>query len=179
MIYLDIETTTFFADPEIARLPRSLQLDAMARHIGVVVTYDIDSGYRRWFDPTLADAWIALYNGAPIVGWNIAAFDIPLLRKRLAGQLGSLIDDQTPPAMLDLFDMIRSATGRWYKLDEIASANLGISKSGDGQSAAVWLRSGDPELIERAIQYCERDVYLTKELHMRALSPGLDSRGGR
>lgn len=67
--------------------------------------------------------------------------------------------------MTDLFFLIRQATGRWYSLETIAQHNLNRGKLADGQRAAEWLRSGDPEQIAKATEYCRHDVQLTIDLH--------------
>ena len=48
---------------------------------------------------------------------------------------------------------------------DVAVANLGRGKLADGQRAAEWLRSGDPELVRKAMEYCRHDVLLTVGLH--------------
>ena len=64
--------------------------------------------------------------------------------------------------VIDLFDDIRRTTGRWYKLDTIAEANLNRRKIAHGQQAAKWLRSGD---TRRVVAYCRDDVELVRDLY--------------
>ena len=79
MIYLDIETLSFFSDPEIKALPRSEQLAAM--RFGWAVTYRTDLKTWQEWQPdhvvNLCDllSWCAM----PVAGWNIVDFDVPVI----------------------------------------------------------------------------------------------------
>lgn len=171
LIYLDTETTRFFQDPEIARLPRAQQIPALAAYIGVAVTYDAVTGWRTWWPGDMATLWMTL-RGNQIAGWNVILFDVPLIRQ--AAALAGMSDPGLDPwTTLDLFAEIRTRTSRWYKLEEIAVANLGHGKSGDGQAASEWLRSGDADLTRRAAEYCRLDVQLVIDLHQLAQTTGL------
>lgn len=171
LIYLDTETTAFFSDPHIARLPRAEQIPALATHFGVAVSYDTTHGWREWWPEQVRALWHTLRDNQ-IAGWNVIHFDVPLIQQAaaLAGESDPGLD---PWTALDLFAEIRTHTGRWYKLEEIAQANLGRGKSGDGQSAAEWLRSGDAALRSRAADYCRLDVQLVIDLHALAQRDGL------
>jgi len=168
MIYLDIETLDFFQDEHITALPREQQLTAM--RLGCAVTYN--NAADEWLDwMSVLDLWP--YCRTPdttIVGWNIIDFDWPVLRanaERVSPALGSY---GVEPQFLDLFAEIRRTTGRWYTLGSVCEWNLGRGKVGNGQMAAQWLRSGDPNLIRRAVDYCRYDVELVVSLHSRLLS---------
>jgi hypothetical protein len=151
LIYLDLETTKFFSDPEIARLPRVQQIPALAAYFGVAVTFDAAHGWREWWSNEIRELWQSLV-GHQIAGWNSTHFDVPLIQQAaaLAGYPDPGLD---PWTALDLFVEIRTRTGRWYELEEIAVSNLGRGKLGDGQLAAEWLRSGDAALRQRAVVY--------------------------
>lgn len=172
MIYLDIETLDFFADPHIKALPRPLQLVHM--RFGCAVTYDARADeWLTWgASAEYALAGYILDSGLTIVGWNIWEFDIPLL---------ALHTDPPcqPPPCIDLMLILRQATKaatgteRWYSLQDAAMANLGRGKSGNGQHAAEWLRSGDPALMAQAHDYCRQDVQLVIDLFAVAQVQGL------
>lgn len=171
LVYCDVETTRFFSDPEIARLPRAAQIPALATYVGVALTYDQVSGWRTWWPQDMPALW-AVLRGNQIAGWNVIHFDVPLIQQ--AAALAGVSDPGLDPwTALDLFAEIRTRTSRWYKLEEIAQANLGRGKSGDGQLAAEWLRSGDPILAQHAADYCRLDVQLVRDLHQIAGDLGL------
>jgi len=172
-IYADIETLDFFQDAHIKALPRDQQLAAM--RFGCAVTAQIDDSapndhnptWREWATDQVADLYTYLVTcRQPIVGWNLIGFDWPVIKHNAhsAGwtdvHIGYEIVD-----MRDLFALIRTDTGRWYSLETVAVANLGRGKLADGQQAAAWLRSGEPELLRKAMDYCRHDVQLTIELH--------------
>lgn len=157
-MFLDIETLDFFADPHIKSLPRDRQLKAM--RLGCAVTCGEHGDFVEWFPRDLNDLWNELGEADLIVGWNIVDFDLPVLNANCDDQY-----DLSGIPCYDIFAEIRRATGRWYKLEDVAQANLGRGKLADGQMAAEWLRSGDEALIAKAVQYCQHDVQLTVDLY--------------
>lgn len=170
-VYLDIETLDFFSDPHIKTLPRNEQLQAM--RLGCAVTYDAQADmWEEWTAEQSMDLCEALIlRDCPIVGWNVQDFDWPVITSnaRRAGWNPFGFAESAPP-FVDLFAEIRRTTGRWYKLEDVCQSTLGRGKLADGQQAAEWLRSGDPELIRKALTYCRHDVELTVSLHSRLLS---------
>jgi hypothetical protein len=165
MIYLDIETLDFFQDEHIKALPRTEQLKAI--RFGCAVTYCADTDcWKEWAASETLDLWRYLSTHAPVVGWNIADFDLPIIYH----QSGWAVWDTTQPATIDLFAEIRRTTGRWYKLEDVCQWKLGRGKLANGQKAAEWLRSGDSALVRKAFEYCRYDVELTVSLHSRLLS---------
>jgi DEAD/DEAH box helicase domain-containing protein len=82
-------------------------------------------------------------------------FDTPILNRYYAGDLMSI-------PQLDLLKVIKDSSGKRFKLDDIASATLEISKSADGLIAMQWFREGKIDLIK---EYCEQDVKVTKEVY--------------
>lgn len=167
MIYLDIETLDFFQDAHIKSLPRDQQLAAM--RFGCAVTYRADLGtWQEWHTEHVVNLYDLLpWCDLPVVGWNIIDFDWPVILHN-AERAGATIN-HTGVTIIDLFDLIRQATGRWYSLEAIAQHNLGRGKLADGQRAAEWLRSGDPAQVAKAMEYCRHDVQLTIDLHQMLL----------
>lgn len=162
MIYFDIETLDFFQDPAIAALPRAQQIGAL--RFGIAVTYDDVTGiWREWLPARLPYLWQDLLSVDHVCGWNIRDFDLPVIAANLARFHDYPSADLDPLGrVVDLFDDIRRATGRWYKLDTIAEANLNRRKIAHGQQATEWLRSGD---TRRAATYCRDDVELVVALY--------------
>lgn len=167
-VYLDIETTTWFSDPHIKALPRAEQLAAMRFGCGVTATIDLyDPSWQEWSESDIAGLYEYLVTCKRlVVGWNIIDFDWPVIMENARRAGVTVLEIETEfVQFLDLFAEIRRTTGRWYKLEDVAVANLGRGKLADGQLAAEWLRSGDPDLVRRAIDYCRHDVLLTVSLH--------------
>lgn len=154
-LYIDIETSSFFGDPELAGMPREAQL--LAIPFGLAVTIGNDYDPSPWYDHDARDLWSTLCQpDFVVVGFNIQQFDLPIIYHAA--------DLSVPawPRVIDLFEQIKAATGRWVKLDDVAMATLGRRKIADGKQAAQWLRSGE---LEKVIAYCQEDVQLVKHLH--------------
>lgn len=171
MIYLDIETTTWFSDPDIKALPRDQQIKAMRFGCAVTcfVNDEVASDEPVWQEWT-AGQIDALYHylcwaNQQICGWNSLAFDWPVIINNAERSGVRLLEiEHETVRHADLFDFIKGKTGRWYSLETVAQANLGRGKLADGQKAAEWLRSGDPDLVTMALEYCRYDVQLTMDL---------------
>lgn len=182
--YLDIEILDWFSDPQIANLPRWRQHAAL--RFGLATTYgysssrdsdQVEYAFQTWHSSSIGQLYGYLAScEAPIVTWNGDEFDLPYLIT-LAIRAGVTTNPwHELPESLDLMSLIRRESKRldgkerWYKLEVIAQANLGRGKIGHGDECAAWLRSGDPELIQKAAEYCQDDVQLVKELHELLLS---------
>ena len=68
---------------------------------------------------------------------------------------------------VDLLKEVKNSLGRRLKLDTIASATLGTSKSGHGLEAIEWWLAGE---VDKIIKYCIDDVRLTKAVYDYAIS---------
>lgn len=164
-IYLDIETLDFFEDAHIKALPREQKLAAM--RFGCAVTCSDDDGFIEWREAEVGELYSYLmYGPQPMIGWNVMDFDWPIIGHN-AKKVGWKADERRYAVydILDIFAKIRGTTNRWYSLETIAQTNLGRGKLADGQRAAEWLRSDDPEQITKAFEYCRHDVQLTIDLH--------------
>ena len=164
--YIDIETLDLSSDPHIKGLARDAQLEAI--RFGCAVTYRMDTkSWQEWRAEDIINLYeFACRSDLPLVGWNINAFDWPIIfssTERTGYPM--LLVDYAMVYLVDLFFMIRQSTGRWYKLEDVVQANLGGGKLADGQLAAEWLRSDDPALQAKAMAYCRHDVQMTADLH--------------
>jgi hypothetical protein len=174
-VYLDVEILDWFQDESIVKLEKWRQHAAL--RFGLATTYHEDDGYRTWWPDEIEGLYLYLVGAAgPLVTWNGDEFDLPYLIVQSI-RAGATTDPwKELPESLDLMTLIRKESKRlegkerWYKLDVIAQANLGRGKIGHGDEAAAWLRSDDPELIQRAAEYCQDDVQLVKELHAMLLA---------
>lgn len=167
-IFLDIETTTWFDQPEIKALPRDEQIKAMRFGCAVTCTVATDGAelWREWTTDQIAELYNYLcWANQPICGWNSLAFDWPVIINSAERSGVRLLEiEHETVRHIDLFDFIRKKTWRWYSLETVAQHNLGRGKLADGQKAAEWLRSGDPDLVTKALEYCRYDVQLTMDL---------------
>ncbi len=155
-IVFDIETRNIVEDVG-SRDPVDLD-------ISVVGIYDYETDkYYAFLQEEFEKMWEFIKKADMLITFNGEYFDIPLLNKyyKKAG-LGDLKDIRS----LDLFKEIKNTSGRWLKLDKVASGTFGVSKIGDGLDAVKWWRTGE---IEKIKKYCLDDVKITKDIYEFAL----------
>jgi DEAD/DEAH box helicase domain-containing protein len=97
---------------------------------------------------------IALCEKRLVIGYNIKAFDLPVLE-----QYG------LNPKKLDIFDIMLDlevvTRQRFIKLDSVAKGTLQETKSADGLMAVQWWKEKKIDLI---IEYCMQDVKVTRDI---------------
>lgn len=122
----------------------------------VVSIYEYETNkYTSFEEHELSALWPILEKCERLIGYNSEHFDIPILNKYYAGDLGVI-------PHLDLLKVIKESSGKRYKLDDIAKATLQIQKSADGMQAMKWWQEGKKEEVKK---YCEQDVKVTKEIY--------------
>jgi DEAD/DEAH box helicase domain-containing protein len=147
-LVFDIETKNTFFDVG--------ENDPAKLDISVVCIYDFASNTMKSFqEHELKDLWPYIENADALIGYNSDHFDIPLLNKYYAGDL-------TKIKSIDLMKTIQKSLGRRIKLQDVASATLGVSKSGQGLDAITWWKNGE---IDKIIEYCLKDVSITRDLY--------------
>ena len=120
--------------------------------LSIGVIYNVAMDRYCVYTETEADLLVADLRAANLViGYNVLRFDYEVLR--------AYTDDR----LLDLptVDMLRDLhrTLGWRpKLDNVASATLGETKSANGLQAVRWFRTGE---LQKIIDYCQRDVGVT------------------
>jgi DEAD/DEAH box helicase domain-containing protein len=154
-ITLDLETRNIFQEFGIN--------DPTVLDVSVVCIHDsLDDSYHSFTEGTLKDLWPILEQADMLITWNGDHFDIPLLNKYYPGDL-------TRIKSLDLMKEVVKVLGRRLKLDTVASATLGVNKSGSGLEAINWWRDGE---VDKVISYCTDDVRITKDIYEYALAKG-------
>lgn len=154
-VTFDIETKNIFSETG-SNDPASLDLAVVCVHDSA------DDSYRSFLEGDLRDLWPILENADILVSWNGDHFDIPILDKYYPGDLARI-------KSVDLMKEAAKVLGRRLKLDTVAAATLGASKSGNGLDALEWWRNGE---VDKVIKYCIDDVRLTKELYEYAMKNG-------
>lgn len=155
-IVFDIETKNMFSEVG-SNNPADLDLSLIAIHDSETDTYT------SYLQEDLPKLWPILEKADILIGFNSDHFDIPLLNKYYPGDL-------TKIKSIDLLKSVKEASGRRFKLDNIAKSTLGYGKSGNGLEALIWWKNGE---IEKVRKYCIEDVRVTKELYEYALKNGL------
>ncbi len=107
-----------------------------------------------------------------VVGFNVKRFDYKVLTAY------SDMDFWALPT-LDILEVVHKRLGYRLSLDTLARATLGAAKSANGLQALKWWKQGK---IEKIIDYCRRDVILTKDLFLFGRNKGyllFDNKAGK
>lgn len=154
-ITFDIETTNTFADVGSSS-PADL-------NIAVVALHDSETDeYSYYLEKDFPKLWKILEHADMLIGYNSDHFDIPLLNKYFPGEL-------THIKSLDILKEIHKSLGRRLKLDTVAEATLGESKSANGLQSIRWWKDGE---IQKVCDYCVQDVKVTKGVYDYAFKHG-------
>lgn len=147
-IVFDIETSNIFSEVG--------SNDPAALDLSVICIYDYEQdSYNSFFQDELSKLWPILESADLLIGYNSNHFDIPLLNKYYPGDL-------TKIRSLDILEKIKESYGRRMRLDQIAEGTLGENKITNGLEATRWWKQG---LKEKVVEYCLKDVKITKEVY--------------
>jgi DEAD/DEAH box helicase domain-containing protein len=149
IVFLDVETQRTFQEVGGRHCLSSLGL-------ATAVTYDSVSGeYRSYAEDEVEELVEVLAGADLVVGFNVKSFDYEVLRPYTDYPLHTI-----PTA--DMLQDIYRELGFRLSLDSVAQATLGIGKSADGLQAVRWFREGE---LDKVIEYCQRDVEVTRRLY--------------
>lgn len=130
--------------------------------VSIAVTYSTALGEYRIFEEKDVNALVdQLVKADLVVGFNVINFDYEVLSRY------TVLDLAHTARTLDLLVEIEKVLGHRLSLDSVASATLGVGKTGDGLDAIRWWREG--RLLEIA-EYCCFDVKCTKLVHEHGAS---------
>jgi len=150
IVYFDLETQRTANDAGGWDKKRNMGMS-------VGVTYSTQLGEYRIYNEKRVEALVQqLLRADLVVGFNVVNFDYEVLMGYTAYDLPHLC--QT----LDLMVDIEKKLGHRLGLDAVASASIGVGKTGDGLDAIRWWREG--RLLDIA-EYCCFDVKCTKLVH--------------
>jgi hypothetical protein len=125
--------------------------------VSIAVTYSTARGEYRIYQEKEIDQLIdQLMRADLVIGYNHIHFDYQVLM----GHTIMHLPDQLHS--LDILVEIESKAGYRPKLDSVAAATLGKTKSAEGLQAIRWWQQG--KLMEIA-EYCCYDVKVTKCIH--------------
>ena len=159
IITIDTETQNIFQDVG-SNDPASLDLSVVCIHDSAAA--GTPDEFKSFTINDLKGLWPILESADGMVTWNGEHFDIPLLNKYYPGDL-------TKIKSIDLMKEVQNVLGRRLRLDSVASATLGVSKSGHGLEAVEWWKNGE---VDKIIKYCIDDVRITKDLYEYAVKNG-------
>lgn len=163
-VVLDIETKNTFQDVG------GFFTDKLEVSVVVAYYYDTDT-YESYLEEDIPDLCRKLEHASRIIGYNSKGFDIPILNNYYPGDLLNV-------PQLDMLEKIHASLGFRLKLDSVAAATIGASKSAHGLLAVQWWKEGK---VQEIIDYCKVDVEVTKKVYEFGLENGyllFDDRSG-
>jgi DEAD/DEAH box helicase domain-containing protein len=128
-----------------------------AKKLGITVLslYDYASEKSHVFtEKEVSSAFPFFEKSSYLIGYNINGFDLQVLQPYYPGDVAHF-------ATLDMLDYIKEKTGRRLALNDVASATLGVKKSGHGLQAIDYYKEGRWDELKK---YCLDDTMLTKQL---------------
>ena len=145
-------------DVETRRSAREVGGWHRARDMGVSVAVLYDAGTEAFLpfeQDALPEMFRMLARADLVVGFNILGFDYAVLQPFADIRLKDL-------PTLDVLLHVHRQLGRRASLDNLAHATLNVSKSADGTAALRWWQEGR---LENIVEYCIRDVDITRRLY--------------
>ena len=150
IVYFDLETQRTANDAGGWDRKRD-----MGMSIGV--TYSTASGeYKIYSEARVNELITELMRADLVVGFNVINFDYEVLMGY------TILDLPSHVPTLDLLVEVEKKLGHRLGLDAIATATLGVGKTGDGLDAIRWWR--EKRLVDIA-EYCCFDVKVTRLVH--------------
>ena len=140
-----------------------------------------------FYEDRVEDLIELLCGGKPVIGFNHVKFDYVVLSGYRKGEAErkALLDRLSHSNNLDMLLDLASLLGHRIKLESAAKATLAAGKTADGLAALKWWKeyrsSGDESLLKRIVDYCVRDVQVTKDLFLFGVENGkiyYESQGG-
>ncbi len=160
-IYVNVSSGDDFGvlDIETQRSAREVGgwQNAAGMRVSCAVLYMSDRDEIRVFTEEEVPDLIEILMGLSlVVGFNILGFDYRVLAPYSPKGLSSI-------PTLDMLRDIHLRLGYRVSLDNIARATLNISKSANGMLALKWWKEGK---MDKIIQYCKRDVEITRDVFL-------------
>jgi DEAD/DEAH box helicase domain-containing protein len=133
--------------------------------LAVGVTYSSErEDYAVYLEKDADDLIAELTSADAVVGFNTKSFDYVVLSPYV--KEGTSL---WKIPSVDMMEHIYRALGFRVSLDSLAEATLGEKKSADGIQSVHWFRAGQ---IDRVIDYCKKDVEVTKRLYEHGAENG-------
>jgi len=150
-IFFDLETKLWSTEVEggFSNIP--------AFGMSIAVSWDSENNYLTWLENDASDLVQHLEQADKVIGFNIVRFDYEVLSAYVPNIHG-LLDGKS----FDIFTDLENRLGFRLSLEVICSTTLGKSKSAKAEDAIEWYRQGQ---IEKVVEYCQRDVELTREIY--------------
>ena len=159
-IFFDLETKLWSTEVEggFSNIP------AFGMSVAVTSWNDSNS-YQQWMENDSTELVKELERADKVIGFNILRFDYEVLSAYMPN-IHELLDGKS----FDIFTDLESRLGFRVSLENICLTTLGKSKLATAEAAMEWYRRGQ---IEKVVQYCQKDVELTREIYRYGQEHGL------
>lgn len=132
--------------------------------ISVAVTYSTaEEAYHIYTEDQAVDLINELQSADLVVGYNHIGFDYGVLQPHAFWDIKEMTRN------LDLCTYLSERIGHRLKLDSVATASLGNSKTAEGTQALKWWaeyeKTGNPDKLTDIARYCCFDVKVTMAVH--------------
>ncbi|PIQ97995.1 MAG: DEAD/DEAH box helicase [Nitrospinae bacterium CG11_big_fil_rev_8_21_14_0_20_56_8] len=105
-----------------------------------------------------------------VVGFNVKRFDYTVM------QPYDPDFDLNEINTCDMLEHVEKKLGFRLGLNHLAQHTLGARKSADGLVSLEWYReyknTGDPAFMDRIVEYCKKDVEITRDLYLFGVQNG-------
>ncbi|MFA6249934.1 MAG: ribonuclease H-like domain-containing protein [Candidatus Shapirobacteria bacterium] len=158
-VFFDIETQKLFSEVS-AFNPSLLGVSIVSVYVRQInADYQEQSGQMSSFwENELGQMWPLFANANRVIGFNSLGFDVPILAPLCPFNFKKLNH-------FDLMDKVKQVIGFRVSLNTLAKSTLGLQKSDEGINAVLYWQKHDPLSLQKLKQYCEDDVYLTRDLY--------------
>lgn len=129
--------------------------------VGVIYDSELD-GYTTYLEDDISEMIEHLCSLDLVVGFNNKRFDNQVLSAYTQFNLYQL-------PTVDILEEVYTRLSYRLSLDRLAEHTLGSCKTSDGLQALRWFKEGK---IAEIIEYCKKDVELTRNLFLHELEHG-------
>ena len=152
----DLETK--FSAQEVGGWSRA---DRMGMSVGVIYDSELN-GYTTYLEDDISEMVEHLRSLDLVVGFNNKRFDNQVLSAYTQFDLYQL-------PTVDILEEVYTRLSYRLSLDRLAEHTLGSCKTSDGLQALRWFKEGK---IAEIVEYCKKDVELTRNLFLHELEHG-------
>jgi len=125
--------------------------------MSVTVTWNDGHGFQTWLEKDASELVKELERADKVIGFNSVGFDYEVLSAYVPN-VHDLLDGKSFDILADVYRRL----GFRVSLDNLCISTLSKSKLATAEDAMKWWRQGQ---IEKVVEYCQKDVELTRELY--------------
>ncbi len=158
-VIFDIETKRLFSEVE-GNDPSLLGVSIVGTYIRQVDDnqHEISGEMRSFWEEDLTELWNIMKQAKRIIGFNTLKFDVPALLPYAPENFSKL-------PHFDIMMHVRAKLGHALSLSTLGKYTLGRDKIDVGTNAVVYWNQHDAESLKKLKDYCEADVWLTRDLY--------------